>query len=370
MKPMMGVINLVNEPDSLEELTYHRCIASVPFGGRYRLIDFMLSNMVNSGITDVAIFTHHKYRAIMDHVGSGKEWDLDRKHGGLFTLPAVMDDPHGMTKGDLFQFHCHRDYFYRGKEEYVVISRSHVVCNIDFNPVLRFHLETEADITVVYQEMREPQDARFRRLAIRPDKRVTVMEDQLGSLRSNNISMEIYVMKKSLLLDLVETSLGQGRDHFVRDAIMKNIDKLQVYGYHHDGYAGHVNTISSYYQHSMALLNPAVWRELFFKEHFPIYTKVKDEPPTRYTDGAEAQNCLIGNGCLIEGYVENSIIFRGVHVKKGAVVKNSILLQGCEVGEQVTIEHSILDKDVLIQRGKVLVGDREAPFIARKNKVI
>jgi glucose-1-phosphate adenylyltransferase len=370
MMPMMGVINLVNEWDSLEELTYHRNVASVPFGGRYRLVDFALSNLVNSGINDVAIFTHHKHRALKDHLGSGKEWDLDRKHGGLFQLPAVMDDPHGMIKGDLFQFYCHRDYFLRGNQEYVVISRSHVICNMDFIPVLRFHLETEADITVVYKEMDDPGEAHFRRLAVRPDQRITVMEDQLGSLRSNNIAMDIYVMKKSLLLDLVETSLGQGQDHFVRDAIMKNINTLHVYGYKHQGYVGIVNTVSSYFRHSMALLNPDIWQELFLKDNFPIYTKSKDEPPAKYTDCAEVNNSLIANGCIIEGHVENSILFRGVHVKKGAVIRNAILLQDCEISEDVRVEYCILDKDVMIQKKKMLMGDHEAPYIASKNRVI
>jgi glucose-1-phosphate adenylyltransferase len=370
MKRMMGVINLVNEPDSLEELTYHRNVASVPFGGRYRLIDFALSNMVNSGIRDVAIFTHHKHRSLDDHLGAGKEWDLDRKHGGLFQLPAIMDDPHGMMKGDLFQFFCHRDFFHRGSQEYVVISRSHVICNMDFAPVLRFHLETEADITVVYKEMEEPGEARFRRLAVRSDQRITVMEDQLGSLRSNNISMEMYVMKKSLLLDMIETSLGQGQDHFVRDAIMKNISKLHVYGYKHEGYVGHINTVQSYYRHSMELLNPSIWQELFLKEQYPIYTKSKDEPPAKYMDTADVSNSLIANGCIIEGQVKNSILSRGVHVKKGAVVKNSILLQGCVISPGGKVENSILDKDVHIQRNKVLMGDYSAPYIASKNRVI
>ncbi|TBL68548.1 glucose-1-phosphate adenylyltransferase subunit GlgD [Paenibacillus thalictri] len=369
MRRLMGVINLVNEPDDLEELTYHRCLASVPFGARYRLIDFPLSNMVNSGIENVALFTQHKYRSLMDHLGSGKEWDLDRKRGGLFLLPAVLHETTGMARGDLFQFYSHRDYFYRGKEEYVVISRSHVVCNIDFNKVLDYHLDHTADITVVYKKAENDEGGKFRRLAVKESGQVTLMEDHTGRLRTDNVSMEMFIMSKELLLDMVESCLAQGYDHLVRDGIMKNIDKLSVYGYLHEGHSAIVNTIQSYYKHSMQLLNPRIWRELFFQKNL-VYTKVKDEPPAKYLDSAAARNSLIANGCVIEGKVENSILFRGVKIRKGAYVKNSIILQNCEIEENVIIENSILDKDVFISRGRVLTGDNKAPFIASKTKVI
>jgi len=369
MKRIMGVINLINEPDRLEELTLHRCLASVPFGGRYRLVDFPLSNMVNSGIEEVAVFTQHKYRSLMDHLGSGKEWDLDRKRGGLFVLPSVLDIPSGIPRGDLFQFFSHRDYFARGMQDYVLVSRSHVVCNIDYRAVLEQHLETGADITCVYCESDELDDAIYRKLAIGPDGRVTAMQDRTGRLDSRNVSMEMYLMSKSLLLDIVETCLAQGDDHLVRDGIMKNITRLNMYGYKHEGYTGIVNTIQSYYRHSMQLLRPETLRELFFQQA-PIYTKVKDEPPTKYMENAFVHNALVANGCVVEGRVENSILSRGVKVHRGAQVRNCILLQNCEIGENVVIENAILDKDVMIDRGRVLSGALTAPFIAAKKKVI
>ncbi|MBP1994816.1 glucose-1-phosphate adenylyltransferase subunit GlgD [Paenibacillus eucommiae] len=369
MKKVMGVINLVNEPDDLEELTYFRCPASVPFGGRYRLIDFTLSSMVNSGIDNVAVFTQHKYRSLMDHLGSGKEWDLDRKRDGLFVLPSVLDEPTGISRGDLFQFYSHRDYFYRGKEELVIISRSHMVCNINYNEVVSYHQDMQADITVIYKEVDEEIPAKFRRLAVKDDGRVTLIEDHTGRLRTNKISMEMYVMSKALLLDMVESCLAQGYDHLVRDGIMKNIDKLSVYGYKYEGHLGIVNSIQSYYRQSMQLLDPKVWRELFFQKNL-IYTKVKDEPPAKYLDSANVKNSLIANGCIIEGRAENCILFRGVKIRKGAYVKNSIILQNCEIEENVIIENAILDKDVFISRGRVLTGDYRAPFIAAKTKVI
>lgn len=369
MRRMMGVINLVNEPDELEELTYSRCVASVPFGSRYRLIDFTLSNMVNSGIENVAVFTQHKYRSLMDHLGSGKEWDLDRKRGGLFILPAVLNEPTGISRGDLYQFYSHRDYFYRAREEYVIITRSQMICNIDYNAVLDYHLEKNADITAVYKKADDNECAKFRRMAIKEDGRVTVIEDHTGRLRTDNISLEMYVMSKELLLDMVESCLAQGYDHLDRDGIMKNIEKLGVYGYLHEGHTGIVNTIQSYYKHSMQLLNPNILRELFFQNNL-IYTKIKDEPPVRFAENAMARNSLIANGCIIEGKVENSILFRGVKIRKGAYVKNSIILQNGQIEENVIIENAILDKDVFISRGRVLSGDKQAPFIASKTKVI
>ncbi|WP_309118567.1 glucose-1-phosphate adenylyltransferase subunit GlgD [Paenibacillus sp.] len=369
MKRIMGVINLINEPDRLEELTLGRCLASVPFGGRYRLVDFPLSNMVNSGIEDVAVFTHHKYRSLMDHIGSGKEWDLDRKRGGLFVLPSVLDIPSGISKGDLFQFFSHRDYFYRGRQEYVLVSRSHIVCNIDYRRVLERHEETGADITCVYHETDDADDAIYRKLTVEADGRITAMQDRTGRLDSRNVSMEMYLMSKSLLLDIVETCLSQGDDHLVRDGIMKNISRLNLYGYKHEGYTGIVNTIQSYYRHSMGLLKPELLRELFF-QGAPIYTKVKDEPPTKYTESAGVSNSLVANGCVVEGIVENSLLSRGVKIHPGAVVRNCILMQNCEIGNNVVIEHAILDKDVSIDRGRVLSGATSAPYIAAKKKVI
>jgi glucose-1-phosphate adenylyltransferase len=369
MKRIMGVVNLINEPDQLEELTFNRCIASVPFGGRYRLIDFTLSNMVNSGIEDVAVFTQHKYRSLMDHLGSGKEWDLDRKHGGLFLLPSVLDASTGMNRGDLFQLYAHRDYFHRGRQEYVLISRSHIVCNIDLLPVLEQHLATGADITCVYQSMSDLGDTMYRKLLIQEGGRIGSFQDRSGRDDSADVSLEMYLMSKSLMLDIVETCLSQGDDHFVRDGIMKNVSRLKVYGYRHNGHASIINTIPGYYRHSMELLNPTILNELFFHPS-PIYTKVKDEPPAKYLHHASAHNSLIANGSVIGGIVENSILARGVKVGRNAVVRNSILLQNCEVGENVVIENAILDKDVYIDRGRVLSGTGTAPFIAAKKKVI
>jgi glucose-1-phosphate adenylyltransferase len=367
--PMMGVINLIHEADEMGSLTANRCLATVPFGGRYRLIDFVLSSMVNSGIPKVAVFAHTKFRSLMDHLGSGSNWDLHRKQSGLFVLPPSMEDQTDFGKGDLYHFYRNRDYFARSPLDYVVISRSHMVCNVDFAKVLDQHRETGADITVVCKRCPEGLPGLARKVKINETGRIVEMQDHFGRLESEVVSMEMYVLSKDLLLDLVETSLAQGRDHFVRHTILSRLNKLHVNAYMHDGVLGVVNNIAAYYRHSMELLQPEVWKELFFKPG-TIYTKVKDEPPTHYRNGSDVTHSLIANGCDIEGTVYNSILFRGVKVGKEAIVRNSIVMQNGVIGKNSLLENCILDKEVEIRALQQLKGSSEMPFIALKRKVI
>lgn len=366
---VMGVINLIHETDELERLTQGRCLATVPFGARYRLIDFVLSSMVNSGISKVAVFAHTKYRSLMDHVGSGKHWDLQHRQSGLFVLPPATDDIQEISRGDLYHFYQHRDYFNRCAMDYVVITRSHMVCNIDFEKVIQFHLEREADITVVCKQQDDLLAGKARKVKMTEDGRITAIQDHYGRMASDVSSMEMYVMRKDLLMELVETSLAQGRDHLVRHAIYSRLDQLNVYGYKYEGYLGVVNTLSSYYQNNMNLLDPNVWKELFYQPG-SIFTKVKDEPPARYLGGSKVTNSLIANGCRIEGTVVNSILFRGVHVQKGAIVSNSIIMQNGIIGQNSFVQHSILDKDVRVEHERDIRGAATSPFIAGKRKTI
>lgn len=366
---ILGVINLIHETDEMESLTASRCLATVPFGGRYRLIDFALSSMVNSGIGKVGVFAQNKYRSLMDHLGSGKHWDLHHRQNGLFIMPPNTDDVNEARRGDLYHFYQHRDYFSRSSLEYVLITRSHMVCNIDFEGVLASHKASGADITVVCKEQTELFGGHARKVQTDEKGRVTAMQDHFGRLESDLISMEMYLMRKDLLLELVDTSLAQGQDHLVRHAIMSRVDKLHIQCYKFEGHLGVVNTLNSYYQNSMQLLQPDVWRSLFF-EPGPVFTKVKDEPPARYAEGAKTSNSVIANGCVIEGTVINSILFRGVHVRKGAVVRNSIVMQNGIIGENCSVNHVILDKDVSVERSKELYGAESSPYVAVKRKAI
>ncbi|OBR63067.1 glucose-1-phosphate adenylyltransferase subunit GlgD [Paenibacillus oryzae] len=366
---VLGVINLIHESDELEALTQGRCLATVPFGARYRLIDFVLSSMVGSGISKVAVFAHTKYRSLMDHLGSGKHWDLQHRQSGLFILPPATDNIQEISRGDLYHFYQHRDYFNRSNLDYVVITRSHMVCNIDFEKVLAFHVEKGADITVVCKQHDEELAGKARKVKMDEDGRITAIQDHYGRMLSDVSSMEMYIMRKDLLMELVETSLAQGQDHLVRHAIFSRLDALNVYAYMYEGYLGVVNTLASYYANNKRLLDPDVWRQLFYQPG-PIFTKGKDEPPARYCEGSSVTNSLIANGCRIEGTVINSVIFRGVHVERGAVVKDSIVMQNGHIGSGSSIQYGILDKDVVIESNRDIRGAESLPFLAAKRKVI
>lgn len=370
MKQVMGVINLINEWEELEDLTQGRPLSSVPFAGRYRLIDFILSSMVNSRIYNIGVFAHTKFRSLMDHIGTGKDWDLARKRTGLYLLPPAGEEKQEIMKGDLYHFYNHRDFFHRASQQYVIIARGHMVCNIDLKAVVRHHMESGTDITMVYKEAPDVRISRVRRLQTDDSGRITDIQDYFGTMDSNKVSMEIFLMKKELLLDLVATTLAQGYDHFVRNAIMNNRERLHITGYAYDGYLGVVNTLPSYFQCSMDMLDPRIWKQLFFEKGSLIYTKVKDEPPSRYTHESRVRNALVANGCRIEGTVENSILFRGVQVHKEAVVRNSIVMQNGRIHSGARLENVILDKDVTIREGVGLQGHASAPFLAGKRKEI
>jgi len=366
---LLGVVNLIHEPDELEALTANRPVATVPFGARYRLIDFVLSSMVNSCISKVAVFAHTKTRSLFDHLGSGRSWDLHHRQSGLFVLPPYSDDSADVRKGDLYHFYEHLDFFARSSADYVVVTRSHMICNLNFQDVLDDHMKTGADITAVCKKEPSLRFGKARKVEVDGAGRIVDMQDSFGRLQSDVVSMEMYVMRKELLIDLIQTSLAQGQDHLVRHAIMSRLDKLNVRAYMYDGYLGIINTIPSYYLNNMELLKPDVWRSLFFTPG-PVFTKVKDEPPTSYLEGAKTGNSLIANGCEIEGTVINSIIFRGVKIGKGAVVKGSIVMQNVVIGAGSSLENVILDKDVTVEEGRDLRGVPDAPYIAMKRKVI
>lgn len=372
MKNVIGIINLHENEEFLKELTRHRLLAALPFAGRYRLIDFTLSNMVNSGIQNVGILVPHKYRSLMDHLRSGKEWDLARKRDGLFILPPNQSyNTSGVTKGDMDHFYQHLDYIKRSSQQYVLITNSKMVCNMNFRKALQFHIDEGADITVIYKPQASCSAEFPRPTSIRcQEGRVIDMEVNPGDAApDSDISMEMYIMSKSRLISLVEGCVSRGEMDFVKDGIIKNLARLKIMGYPHHQYVGKVNSIQSYYRHSMELLKPESRRQLFDINN-PIYTKVKDEAPANYREDACVKNSLIANGCIIEGKVENSVIFRGVTVRKGAYIKDSIIMQKCNIGAGSVLDSVICDKDVTIGEGRSLKGERNYLLVIEKGMVI
>jgi glucose-1-phosphate adenylyltransferase len=328
---MLGVIDATSYHESLEDLLLHRSLAAVPIAGRYRLIDFVLSNMVNTGINSVAIFPKFQYRSLMDHLGSGKNWDLNRKRDGLFFFPSPDLQGREDGVGSFNHFAYHLDYFYRSKQEYALISNCYTLCNFDFKPVLDRHKRIGCDIT---------------------------------ELRKDGKPLEMYILKTSLLIDLIENRKASGY-MCMKDVVEDLQNTYKVCGYEQDGYVESINSIEKYYSTSMNLLTPDNWKQLFQK-NAPIYTKVKDEPPTRYVSGSSVKNSIVANGCFVEGNVSSSTVFRGVRIGKNTIISNSIIMQKSQIGDNCVLENVILDKDVKIEDGVKLIGDPMAPIVIRK----
>ncbi|MEC0697249.1 glucose-1-phosphate adenylyltransferase subunit GlgD [Bacillus atrophaeus] len=331
---ILGVIDETTYKHSLQDLAAQRSLGAIPFAGRYRLIDFMLSNMVNADIRSVAIFPKYRYRSLMDHLGAGKEWDLHRKKDGLFFFPS----PHLHHEYDEFgsfrQFSDHLDYFHRSSQQYAVITNSHTVCNIQFKYVLKRHQEAGCDITEVYQDGQ---------------------------------SLQIYLMSSKLLKDLIYGHAEKGYKT-IQEAVEKESSTLTVCPYEYSGYAAVIDSVEKYYLHSMQLIQPSFWQQVFLPQ-LPIYTKVKDEPPTKYGKHSAVRNSLVANGCVLEGVVENCILFRGVHVGKGTKLKNCIIMQKTQIGEDCVLEQVISDKDVRIGNATEAAGTIEQPLVLKKGLV-
>ena len=358
----------------MRDLVLSRAVAAVPFGGRYRCIDFVLSNLVNTGIRNVGLIVQKNYHSLMDHLGTGKEWDLNRKRDGLFLLPPFSTkDNTGVYRGDIDAFHSIMQYVRRSSQKTLIICGSHTLFNTTFDAILKQHKETGADITIMYNEdprfFPEEQNRDLRLLLDEDGMTVNGLEWNPRTPGSNYRSCEINVINKDLFEDLVEEAYSRGMVDFVREVMLPRAKDLKVMGWRYDGYVARIDSINTYFMHSMELLNATAARDLYNMRH-PIYTKVKDEIASQYGEHANVKNVLMADGCLIDGAVENSIVFRGVTVERGAVVKNSILMQGVAVRSGAVLDHVILDKNVTVNAGRQLTGYEGIPLVFRKNLTI
>lgn len=371
---LMGIINLSEHDEDMKELTNSRPIAGIPFAGRYRVIDFQLSNMVNSGIELVSIFTRYKFRSLQDHLGPGKSWNLDRKRDGLYMFHPMIKYNEPMVRyGDMENFKNNLNFLRSARQEYVVISRSYMVTNINYCAALDFHIDSGADMTIIYKKIvggarkKEFQDLDM----LNCDGRGNVLSvgKNHGKVDEFNLSLEMYLMKRDTLVDIIVDAVEKGDSDYMREALIKSIPRLRVNGYAHQGETFCINNVQSFYNAQMALLDYKIYYDLL-SANGKIYTKIKDEPSTKYLATAKVKNAIIANGSIIEGTVENSILFRRVHVKKGAVVRDSVIFQGSVIEEHAVLHNVITDKNVVITQGKVLKGDVEAPYVIKKNSVI
>lgn len=373
MKNTMGIILTGGNGNRLHELSNVRSTAAIPVGGRYRAIDFVLSNMVNSGIISVGVITQYNFRSLMDHLGSGMEWDLDRRTKGLFIFPPFLSaDGNGWYKGSADALFSNLSFLRRGDEEFVIIAQGSAVYKMDYTEMLKKHIEVGADVTIAYREMTDYTREELSTMGImKLDENGYIVDLQEKPLHpsSNLGSLGVYILKKSILISLLEESVAHGEYDFVKDILIKKMHKLKMYGYKFEGYWRNLSSIQLYYRTNMELLEPKIRYELFISNG-KVYTKVKDETPAKYNDEADVSNSIIADGCIIEGTVKNSVLFRGVTVKKGAVIKNSIIMQGTILEENAILVNAIADKNVRITQGKSLKGEENWPIIVAKKIVV
>lgn len=365
---VIGILYAYVHEERVRELTAHRVMASVPFGGRYRLVDFPLSNMVNSGINKVGVITEENYLSLMDHLGSGKAWDLSRKREGLSLLPPFGAET-TRTEGKIASLASIKRFLKNSREEYVLLSDCDTVANIDFKDVFRFHNEKQADITVIYRHGTSPDTDKNVVYTVDPEGGVCDVLVKRGSDADCNYGIGMCLIGRNKLMELVDDCMSRNLYDFDRDLIQRNLHELKVCGYEFTGVAYTVTSFASYFNTNMALMDPMV-RSQLFQPNRPIYTKVRDDMPARYGLGSVVTNSLVADGCIIDGEVENCILFRGVKVKKGAKLKNCVIMQDTVIGENTRLDYVVADKEVVFENDRTMMGYQSYPvYVGKGSKV-
>ena len=370
MNHLHGIIFAYLSNPDLRELTQKRNTCSVPYGGRYRIIDFILSNMVNAGISDIGLIVHANYQSLLDHVGSGKDWDLSRKHGGLRILPpfGYANKQEGIYRGRMDALTGVRSYLQNIRQDYVVLAGGDLAVNLPIADVYRQHVKTGADITAVCtrRSYGAPKDCDY--FTIGANGQITDVSVHPASPQGCE-SLEVYILSKNLLLSLVDHCAAHNIPSFSSGILQPMVNTLKIYPYVFDGYAARLQSVAGYFARSMELLNPEVRSELFTPER-PVRTKDRSDPSTYYGPGAHSINSLVADGCIIEGEVENSVLFRGVRVEKGAKVSNCVLMQGTVIQSGAVLKYAITDKNVRVNPGRMLMGHSTYPLAISKNEIV
>ena len=367
-----------NSYDSLvPDLVSERLMASIPFASRYRLVDFILSSMANCGIDNISLIVRRNYHSLMDHLGSGREWDLTRKNGGLNLVPPFAEKTVSIYNGRVEALASILDFLKEQKEKYVVMADTNLAVNFDFNALIQAHMDSRADVTVAYREEPLPGDLTGHRdigkslyytLAI-DNGRVTKMYMNSKEPGVQNFSMNIYIIDRELLIDQINTAYVRGQVFFERDILAPQIGRLNVQAFRYDGYVARISSMKSYFDENMKMLDDANVDALFSAGN-PIYTKIRDDNPARYINGSKAANIMAADGCIIEGEVENSILFRGVKIGMGARVKNCVLMQDTVIEAGASVEYAVTDKNVTITKGKDIKGTDTFPVYVAKYQVV
>lgn len=367
MGNVLGLVFANMHDTTLGDMTKNRTMGSVMFGGRYRLIDFPLSNMVNSGISEVGVITKSNYQSLLDHLGSAREWDLARKKGGLYILPPFGNVESTLYRGRIEALYGAMSFIKHSRAKYVILSDCDVVTNIDYKPIVAAHIESGADITAVaHTGVYSSDDIKTSTVFnVDADKNVTSVLINPDISGTCTTSLNVFVMSMDFLIETVNDAMARGNVSFERNILQEKCRELRIKIYEYDNYFSKLNSPESYFKSNMALLEPENARKLFVPKR-SIYTKVSDNAPVKYDLDSKVSNSLIADGCIIEGEVENSVLFRGVKVGKGAKVKNCILMQGTVVGDNAELNYLITDKNVSICENHILTSSPQYPMYVGK----
>lgn len=367
MGNVLGLVFANMHDTTLGDMTKNRTMGSVMFGGRYRLIDFPLSNMVNSGISEVGVITKSNYQSLLDHLGSAREWDLARKKGGLYILPPFGNVESTLYRGRIEALYGAMSFIKHSRAKYVILSDCDVVTNIDYKPIVAAHIESGADITAVaHTGVYSSDDIKTSTVFnVDADKNVTSVLINPDISGTCTTSLNVFVMSMDFLIETVNDAMAKGNVSFERNILQEKCRELKIKIYEYDNYFSKLNSPESYFKSNMALLEPENARKLFVPKR-SIYTKVSDNAPVKYDLDSKVSNSLVADGCIIEGEVENSVLFRGVKVGKGAKVKNCILMQGTVVGDNAELNYLITDKNVSICENHILTSSPQYPMYVGK----
>ena len=371
----IGIIFPNSYDNLVPELAGDRLMASIPFAGRYRIIDFLLSSLANCGISNIAIVVRENYHSLMDHLGSGREWDLLRKNGGLSIFPPYAEKNMKVYSGRVEALESILPYLKSKKEKYVIMMDANIAVDFDFNAMLAEHIESGADVTVAYTEQEIP--AELIRAGSHGDMYYTLKLDD-GRVRrifmnsemcgKQNLAMNIYIIDREALIDKIHAAFVRGYSYFERDILAPRLEKYNIRGYKYDGYYARICGLKSYFDENMKLLDDENLDALFTGGQ--IYTKIRDDNPTRYINGCKTKNNLVADGCVIEGDVENCVLFRGVKIAKGAKIRNSVLMQDTVVKAGARLDYVVTDKNVTIEVGQELKGTDTQPFYVAKGHTV
>ena len=370
MNDLHGILFAYRSNSNLGELTRPRNTCSLPFGGRYRLVDFMLSNYVNAGITDVGIIVHESYQSLLDHLGSGKDWDLSRKHGGLRILPPFGYEGKGggEYRGNMEALSGVYSYLQNIRQDYVILGWGDMAVNLPVSEIYQQHLDTGADITMVCTPHYCSTPGNCEYVTLSDNGQVNDLAIHPATA-SGLESLELYIMSKQLLLDVVEYCSTHNIYFFCGGVIQPRLNTMMIIPYVHMGYVARFPSISGYFNDSMDLLDEQVRSDLFNPDR-PIRTKDQSNPSTYYGPNAVSRHSLVADGCFIEGEVENSILSRGVIVEKGAKVSHSVLMQGTVIKAGASLSYVITDKNVKVNEDRMLMGHSTYPLAISKNSIV